>query len=841
MCNNYEALQVQREQKALEAATVKVTELFDKAQKDGRVHETQAGKRFIRLLVQEVSCAIDNGLKGPGRKPRALAEIRYLGSHETALIALTLMTTMTSIETAISMTKLSKIIGRALVFSAGVKRLSQEDKEQFKQLKQLQKRFEGQGRKDWQIEKAIYTKLRQMVSDEIAEKFEDEEYKIAVGSWVMARVLEATQVFEQVKLDQRLGLRLKPEAHVKIAELLNMDISTAFTFPVMVCKPNTWVDGNAPYLTHNVPPVSFVKQNAHLKKEEAAPAALPLYAQAVDTLQQTAWEIDPFTYGVMSTLIKREDVAELFANRSFKQAGPLAWQRKLAEEMGELLELQQTEQIDGFYIPHNIDYRGRIYALPSISYQGPDHIKGCLRFRKGKPIEDKAAANWLFIHCANTWGEDKAPFEERIQWVWDNLEALFDYVHAPLENMEWLKADKPFQFLQAARDVIGFLVHGYGYVSRTPVAIDGTCSGIQHYAMMMRDRNTGKLVNLVPSDTVADIYGTVARHLKGQVEEFLGDLTAVEHREEVERIAAEQVCYTHNVTYSDLMRILSADHNDLEKAETEVKKAYYRITESWGWYRFGINRKLVKRAVMTFVYSSKTYGFGEQLKDDFLKPMPLEQAERLFTVPEYVKEAIKNDPTIELSTVKSPAAARVLAVWLWESITDVVQAPVEAMRFLQKVAAYTAKEGTPIRWVTPAGMRCVQRNMKEKHHQFEMYINGKRLKLAILRETKKIDSRRQQSAIGPNFIHSMDAAHLVRLINRMKEEGVMELAAVHDAYATTAADMPSLYPAATEELVTMYEQDDWLKRFAKSNGYPDVLETGNWELEEVNNAPYAFA
>ncbi|WP_260851748.1 DNA-directed RNA polymerase, partial [Micrococcus luteus] len=48
------------------------------------------------------------------------------------------------------------------------------------------------------------------------------------------------------------------------------------------------------------------------------------------------------------------------------------------------------------------------------------------------------------------------------------------------------------------------------YNCSLPLAFDGSCSGIQHFSAMLRDSIGGRAVNLLPSDTVQDIYKIVA-------------------------------------------------------------------------------------------------------------------------------------------------------------------------------------------------------------------------------------------------------------------------------------------------------------------------------------------
>ena len=48
------------------------------------------------------------------------------------------------------------------------------------------------------------------------------------------------------------------------------------------------------------------------------------------------------------------------------------------------------------------------------------------------------------------------------------------------------------------------------FISRLPVSVDGTCNGLQHLSMLMRDEVGGKATNLIPGEGPQDIYQQVA-------------------------------------------------------------------------------------------------------------------------------------------------------------------------------------------------------------------------------------------------------------------------------------------------------------------------------------------
>ena len=53
-------------------------------------------------------------------------------------------------------------------------------------------------------------------------------------------------------------------------------------------------------------------------------------------------------------------------------------------------------------------------------------------FHEAKPLGVRGL-RWLKIHLANLYGYDKANFDERVQWVEDHLEDIYDSAEKPLE------------------------------------------------------------------------------------------------------------------------------------------------------------------------------------------------------------------------------------------------------------------------------------------------------------------------------------------------------------------------------------------------------------------------
>jgi DNA-directed RNA polymerase len=88
---------------------------------------------------------------------------------------------------------------------------------------------------------------------------------------------------------------------------------------------------------------------------------------------------------------------------------------------------------DTFYLPHNLDFRGRAYPIPPhLNHIGNDLSRGLLLFAEAKPLGERGL-RWLKIHVANLCGFDKGSFDERVQFVEDHLADIYDSAERPLE------------------------------------------------------------------------------------------------------------------------------------------------------------------------------------------------------------------------------------------------------------------------------------------------------------------------------------------------------------------------------------------------------------------------
>ena len=166
-----------------------------------------------------------------------------------------------------------------------------------------------------------------------------------------------------------------------------------------------------------------------------------------------------------------------------------------------------------FFIPWSFDYRGRAYPIPAfLTPQDTDFGKSLLKFYD-KAFLTPDSEDWLAFQIATTFGLDKAPMRERLDWVAHNHDLISKVAVDPIAHLhEWEQADEPWQFLAACEEYYHCVIECDRQWTNLPVATDATCSGLQILAGLCRDASTARLVNVLPSDRPQDAYKVVAEH-----------------------------------------------------------------------------------------------------------------------------------------------------------------------------------------------------------------------------------------------------------------------------------------------------------------------------------------
>lgn len=461
-----------------------------------------------------------------------------------------------------------------------------------------------------------------------------------------------------------------------------------------------------------------------------------------------------------------------------------------------------------FYLPHNLDFRGRVYAVPSFNGQRADHIRAMLHFANPKPITD-GGAYWLAVHLANCGafsGIDKAPLHQRFDWTVQHQELIQEIASDPYSTIDtWKEADKPFQFVAACIEYAGFIECGDSYLSHLPIALDGSNSGLQHYSASLRSME-GSLVNLTPQDKPADLYQAVA------------DIVTAAMTKEV----------YESVPNKDIATIC---------------------------LKQGITRKLVKRNAMTFSYSSGEYGFKQQHMTDLMRPLDLK----------VLSGELPSHPYGEDGGFK---AAGYIAKVTYKAITSLVKDATTGMKFFQDCAAALAHEGKGLVWVTPMGLPVSHRYTEWESKKVKMFLfdrnirvdecldsysnnsDGTEIRLNVrIRPTERINKTKAKSAVSPNVIHSLDASHLLLTVLKAKSQGITDFSLIHDSFGAHASATPEFFYTIREAFIDLYENYCPYETIYKATyealddkaKTPQLPQKGSLDVNAVYSSLYAFA
>src|SRR5262249_22344654 len=211
---------------------------------------------------------------------------------------------------------------------------------------------------------------------------------------------------------------------------------------------------------------------------------------------------------------------------------PPAWQREEFEEWQktrsrslswhmDMLTAEAMACLDRFWVPLNIDFRGRVYGIPHFNFAREDHVRGLFLFADGEEIGADGLP-WLKAHVAatankNTWSRvekpGELPFDGRVAWTDGNLETVRRVGEAVLHGDDpakwaWAMPKDRCQFLAACVELVQALAEGPSFKTRLPLTFDATCSGLQHFCLMTRAEEA-RYVNLIPADEQDDFFRRV--------------------------------------------------------------------------------------------------------------------------------------------------------------------------------------------------------------------------------------------------------------------------------------------------------------------------------------------
>jgi DNA-dependent RNA polymerase len=449
------------------------------------------------------------------------------------------------------------------------------------------------------------------------------------------------------------------------------------------------------------------------------------HAAAVSALQRVPLRLDQSLVPLVE-----EFAVELMGHQGEKRANDV---------LTVAADLQEIRWIGDrvFYLTYNCDKRGRVFPIPRLHYQREDHIRGLLRFDNGLPLGNRGRdLEWLEIHCANCEGStDKESWLERLKWT-KTHRGLIERVAADPQNNfdDWRNADKPFAFVAACRELSAAWQNPTQFVTYLPTSFDGSCNGLQHLALLARDEEAGKLVNLVGSDAPQDVYGVVA---------------------------------------DEVMLALKTDNRDQALAWREILEPLEPDAKRL--------RKLFKSPVMTYAYSVTDDGMADKI---------IEGYEEVFKGAKWLPRR---------------GAALFLAKLVREACDRVLPGPARVMRYIQSLAEHCTERDRILEWRTVTGFPVGNRYHYPNIELVDLTVDGVRARREVADGvTSKIKAQKVRDSSSPNFVHSLDAAHLARVVLAANENDIKDILTVHDSFACLAPHARRFHQIIRREMLMLY-------------------------------------
>lgn len=837
----------------------------DRSIKEGSASDTQWNRRIIQELVNPMAEAIDIYLeyyKGRRGKPsKTLTYLSCLPSQQAAYI--TIKNILDSLTRETEVRAVAKTIGTRIedqVRFAGV-----ED-EAPRYIEKVQKALRQANSKQYRHQQAVLANAERSLASGNPDKGIDpkpeltwhnwpEQDVVQMGSQLITIFAENVLFNDGPVIQKRVVINgkhnqsfLAPTDNMTgwIEEYKEVMEVMAPAFAPCVIPPRDWKSplSGGYHIQEIAETLPLIKCRKSQRKRLTI-KQMPEVYEAINNLQAVKWQISDKTYDIANQALRLglslgipakepyiipeppvapeydelrgQDLKNAMSEDEWKSF--VAWKReattmhtlenlrradfmKVVSIMGSAAQYREFENIHFVY---TMDFRGRVYCKSdSVSPQGNDLQKGLIRFADGMALGD-TGYKWLAVQGANVWGEDKISFTDRVKFIEDMKETIRDIAADPITFTEWAAADKPWQFLNWCFEWSDLLDHleagkpASTFISHIPVAMDGSCSGIQHYSAILRDPIGGAAVNLVPDTMPHDIYRDVA---------------------EVAEVRFES---------------LSQEAHEDNTAE---------VANGWLSIQGGIDRGLTKSPVMTLPYGSTQIRCldttGQYLTDLQIK--------------ENKKAKAQNRPAMAVHPFSNRIgegihrfeAEKLGSKVIWSSIGEVVVAARIGMKFIQEVAKEVAKTGNHLEWITPTGFIVEQKEMDYTSRRVKTQLLGATF-MTLKEELTTFNVRKMRSSSAPNFIHSMDASHLIKAVNAFKKAGLNSIAVIHDSFGSYAAQTETLRTCLLDTFVDMYQENDVLADYKYHNEAlvlqeieTELPEQMGLDLEVIRGSEYCF-
>lgn len=541
-------------------------------------------------------------------------------------------------------------------------------------------------------------------------------------------------------------------------------------------------------------------------RDKLADMQMPEVWAALNALQRTPWAINTRVLDTVEAVSRQRNVGELCLGESEDKPAPLSW----FDTIGDKERSPEQEQEFAEWKAAMTAWYTKVKLQRVAKYRLTTSLRVAREYREYPAI--------YFVHFCDSRGRVYPQSQGVNPQGSDVQKGLLHFAEgkAVLKDGEWPE----FWFLIHGANKFGFdkaslADRARWYADKVPMLLRMADDPVEYQDWLEADN---------PCQFLAWVFEFAEWHRNGVVHSRLpvgldGSCSGLQHfsamlRDEIGGRATNLVpCAEMQDIYK---AVAEAARARMEQAEPDEKGFRQR------WLEHGLNRSLTKRSVMTTPYGVGKRSAIRYVIDDYLRAVPTP-----FTPREHY-----------------PAAAYLMD-FVWPAIGDVVVKSREAMQWLEKAARHIVKlDRAPdgdITWVTPSGFLASQAYYEVMEHSVATRLHGHK-RIRVLADKDSPDRARHGQGMAPNFVHSMDAAHLHKVANRMAAEipGV-SLAFIHDDMGTHAADTALLFRVIREEFVSMYGSCKPLEEFAQRYDLPEPPGEGGLNLEDVLRSDFFFS
>ena len=419
-----------------------------------------------------------------------------------------------------------------------------------------------------------------------------------------------------------------------------------------------------------------------------------------------------------------------------------------------------------FYLSMFLDFRGRVYARdPYFSYQSNDLARGHLQFAE-KQLVTETGFKYLLIHAANSYNQSYTIKElEKLEWTETNYvsDLVADGIpdlsvdKMSLEDRQKWSEENTELFWNIAEDPVA--TKDIWMAAEKPWVFLSICFEIcaYHGSLLTDEEHYSQLPIAIDGSS----NGT--QHLAAMSkDEVAGRMVGLMEQE-------KPIDFYIIVAKGILNRNIGTD---LGKILAEIPMKLIR-------------KGISKRGTMTKAYDAGVKGIADIIYMD----------------------CYDAGMTTKYGITKT--IAKKLSKDLVQTYNAICSGPVSIKNYLQALVKHrvnTQNEDT-VCWMSPSGFPCVSEKWIMNKKKVELPFTQGRIQVVVHEQTTRPAMHEMISGISPNYVHSMDAAHMSLVIVELEKSGILSFGAIHDSFSVHAEKVPELLHITKETFIDIYDRN----------------------------------